>query len=296
MGNIKTGGQWNDEEKQAHINEKELLAVLFSLKSLCKECTYTTIKVMSDNSTTVHYINNMGGRKTRCNQIARCIWEWAIQRDIWLIATFIPGKLNTQADKESRTLHSNTEWHLDPALFKIIETKLGPIDFDIFASRLTCQVPRYASWKPDPGAEICDGMSFDWRTINGYAFPPFSLIGQVLQKIEHDACTVVIVVPEFRSQPWFPKLLHMLIDFPLFISRTSKVLSNPVNQHETPIRANLIICKVSGLKHCIQEFQAKLQKSSLQVGDPEPRDNIPVTSNNLKNFVLRDKLIQCQRL
>ena len=102
----------------------------------------------------------------------------------------------------------NTEWHFHPDIFKAIEGKFTPINFDIFASRLSFQVKRYASWKPDPGAEICNGMSFDWGTIHGYAFPPLNMIGKVLQKVENDECFIVLVVNEFRSQSCFQNATH----------------------------------------------------------------------------------------
>lgn len=37
LDNITTGGRWNKQELQLHINEQELLAVLFALESLCKK-------------------------------------------------------------------------------------------------------------------------------------------------------------------------------------------------------------------------------------------------------------------
>ena len=292
--NKKTGGQWHDSETQCHINEKELLAVLFSLNSLCKNKHNIHIKIMSDNSTTVHYINNMGGRKLDCNTVARKIWEWAIERNIWLSCSYIPGKDNCEADRLSRTLHSNVEWRLDTCIFKVICEEFGPINFDLFASRLTNQVSRYASWMPDPGAELCDAMSFDWKSVKGYAFPPFSMVGKVLQKIECDKCTIVLVVPQFRSQPWFPKMLHMLVDFPLLIRRTQRMLTNPVNPQETPIRSPLMVCRVSGLINNTLEFQKQLPTYCAADGAMEPKNNMQSILDSGKCFVIKDKLISCR--
>ena len=47
----ETKGQWNDIEHGMHINQKELLAVFFSLKSLFENCANITIKICSDSST-----------------------------------------------------------------------------------------------------------------------------------------------------------------------------------------------------------------------------------------------------
>ena len=58
---------------------------------------------MSNNMTTVTYINAMGGCKgTECNRIIQRMWSWAINRSIWLSAADKPGHLNLTADKLSR--------------------------------------------------------------------------------------------------------------------------------------------------------------------------------------------------
>ncbi len=40
--------------------------------------------------------------------LARTIWKWCIQKQIWLSATYLPGVLNVEADKQSKLHHDNT--------------------------------------------------------------------------------------------------------------------------------------------------------------------------------------------
>ena len=241
----KTGGQWKKEEQNFHINVKELLAILYSLQSLCGKCQNITIKILSDNTTAVNYVNNMGGTKQLCNSVARKIWEWAKQRSVWLLAAHLPGKLNVEADKLSRTLHSNIEWSLDQTVFQQVVTQLGPIEFDLFASRLNNQVPKYSSWMPDPGAKVCDAFSFSWNGLNAYAFPPFALISKVLRKVEQERCSIVLVVPDWPSQPWFPKFMRM--SKKPMLSFSNSVLHNPVNMKEEKPRKKILICRVEAV-------------------------------------------------
>ena len=42
----------------------------------------------------ITYINNMGVRTIQCNQLTRKLWLWCIERNLWITATHIPGKLN----------------------------------------------------------------------------------------------------------------------------------------------------------------------------------------------------------
>jgi len=98
-----TGGRWNQVERRHFINVLECKAVLLGLQSLCRKVRHKHILIKSDNTTTVAYINHMGGSQSEfCNDIAREIWEWCISRSIWLSATHIPGTSNTEADLESR--------------------------------------------------------------------------------------------------------------------------------------------------------------------------------------------------
>ena len=290
-----TGGQWTTPEQQCHINVKELLASLYTLQSLCGTYYNVVIKVVSDNTTCVNYINNQGGRTTECFKVARRIWEWAISRDIWLIAVHLPGKDNIQADKLSRMYHGNTEWAIRRDLFVKINKRFGPLDFDLFATRLNNQLPDYASWKPDPGAKLCDAMSFNWTTVCGYAFPPFILIGKVLKKVEHDKCKLTLIVPEWPSQHWFPKLLTLLVDYPLYISpREMGRISNP--KPEQTITANLLVCKISGFEEDIHNFRRTHRTLLQRVGDVQQNGSTASIYPNSKTFVVQGMLIPCHRL
>ena len=75
--------------------------------------------------------------------LARSLWLWALQRDISLTAQHIPGVSNLVADTESRTMRDRTDWKLSLAIFNRINQIFGPLQVDLFASRLTYQLPRY---------------------------------------------------------------------------------------------------------------------------------------------------------
>ena len=60
---MRHAGQWSHSEQALHINQKELLAVKKCLDKLCTAYSACTINIQSDNTTTVTYINGMGGKK-----------------------------------------------------------------------------------------------------------------------------------------------------------------------------------------------------------------------------------------
>ena len=118
----KTGGPWGKDEADFHINYLEMKAVRLGLKSLCNNTTGKHVRVQSDNTTTVSYINEMGGIKSvLCNDIAQTIWAWCIDSNIWLISCHIPGSQNTDADKQSRVFNVSTEWSLCTQVFEDIQ-------------------------------------------------------------------------------------------------------------------------------------------------------------------------------
>lgn len=89
----------------------------------------------------------MGGSKSRaCNDIAKRIWQFALQRNNFLSSAHLPGKQNTLADRESRVFNDRTEWMLHQDIFQKISQLWGPFEVDLFASRLNKQIDTYVSW------------------------------------------------------------------------------------------------------------------------------------------------------
>ena len=76
-----------------------------------------------------------------------------MSRNIHLSAAHVPGVDNVQADKESRSHNLDTEWQLKPEIFAQLQDRFGPLEIDLFASRLNHQLPKYAAWRPDPQAQ-----------------------------------------------------------------------------------------------------------------------------------------------
>ena len=98
----------------------ELKAILFGLRSLCDHIygSHSHIKLISDNTTAVHCINNMGScRSLDCDKIKNSIWDWAIKRRLWLSSAHIPGRLQREAEQKSRKTEWRIEWKLNRTIF-----------------------------------------------------------------------------------------------------------------------------------------------------------------------------------
>ena len=141
-----TNGKWSSQESIQHINLLELKAAFLGLKTFLKNQSHKVVLVTLDNSMAVAYLNNKGGtHSVPLMSLALEIWTWCLQRNVLISAQHVPGKENTIADLESRTFLDSTDWQLDPT---VISAFLTNCNTDLFASRLTTQLPQYVSWRP----------------------------------------------------------------------------------------------------------------------------------------------------
>ena len=171
-----------------------------------------------NNQTAVAYINNMGRTvSAQATAIARDMWMWCLRRGMNLSAEYLPGKENTIADEESRAMKDRSDWMLTTEVFKRISCRFPHLNVDLFASRLTSQLLRYFSWRPDTAAEATDAFQQDWKPLKGYTNPQWNLIGRVISMVERQLSDVILITPIWLSQPWYPKLLSTLVSSPLRI-------------------------------------------------------------------------------
>ena len=134
---LQTNGTWSQKESLQHINNLELKASFFGFENLSqRQVSRNRISIQLDNTTAIAYINNKGGtRAPQLMTLALELWDWCQTiRDIFVIASHIPGRDNVSADKESRELKGMSEWKLDPT---IIQPFLLNCQTDLFPSRLT---------------------------------------------------------------------------------------------------------------------------------------------------------------
>ena len=190
QGELSTGGRWSQEESSHHINYLELLAAFLALQSFAKHSRSMTIQMKMDNVTAVAYINKLGATHSPllC-QLVLTIREWSLQRKIFLVAEHLPGKENVAADQESRLMKDRCDWMLNPQVFSQIQQAMGLLQIDLFASRLTKQLPIFYSWRPDPEAQGTDAFNQDWSQRRGFANPPWCLIARCLSQVKKQVAT-----------------------------------------------------------------------------------------------------------
>ena len=188
-----------------------------------------------DNMTAITYINQMGGTRSQTLSQEACnLWHWCLQQGITLSAEHLPGTENTVADIESRTLQSGEEWMLDRFTCHRILQILGPCSVDLFASRLNNQVHQLAP-RPIRNSDKCLLVVMagrNWVCISPVCNDPANACRRYAR------CTVVLVIPVWVTQPWYPTLQDLLVEYLLLLPAHKRLLCDPFNrvgEQPTPI-------------------------------------------------------------
>ena len=231
---IQAGSRWSPEEALYHINILEMLAIEHALKATITNRHDIHVRIMCDNTTAIAGIRKQGSTRTpEINGMARSLWLWALERNIWLSAVHIPGVENVEADEASRVFKDELEWTLQDSWFRKICDQFGEPMMDLFASRLNFKVKMFCSFKPDPLASIVDAFTFPWNRGLYYGFPPFCLLGRTLQKIVQDGTSIILIVPNWPTKAWYPIFRRLLIRKPIHIRVTRDVLFLPHRVQES---------------------------------------------------------------
>lgn len=247
-GAVRSHGFWSDAQKQESINYLELLAAYYGLRCFASEKSNTNILLRLDNTTAIAYINRMGGvRYKHLNNLARTICSWCEKRKIFIFASYISSSDNYIADKESRIKDFNSEWSINKdclkSLFHVLE--YTP-EIDLFASNQNTKCTRFFSWKPDPYSEAVDAFTVSWENLKLYAFPPFSLLPRVLQKLQVDNAEGLVIAPNWPTQPWFPVFMQLLKSKPFYLHANDHRLSFCSKQHPLGQQLTLVAGILSG--------------------------------------------------
>ena len=222
----------------------------------------------------VSYINKQGG--TRSTSLLRLTVEfflWLESRDTIVRPRHIPGCLNVIADHLSRPNQPiPTEWSLHPEIVKRIFIFWGMPEVDMFATLSNSHLPRFMSPVPEPRALAVDALSQDWQGRSMYMFPPFPLLSKVVQKLRStQVAEVILVAPWWPSQPWFPQLLCLCVEHPLFLLYRQDLLSQHDQKYISDGESfHLHVWRLSCDTTKQQAFQTRSLGSRQLLGDPRP--------------------------
>ncbi len=243
-------GLWTGSRLQWHINCLELLAVWLALRRFKGLQHDKHVLVRTDNTATVAYINHQGDlRSRRLSQLARHLLLWSLKHLRSLRAVHIPGELNRAADELSRQPALPGEWRLHPEVVQLIWRRFGDAQVDLFASPDTFHCQLFYSLSEETLGT--DALAHSWpRGLRKYAFPPVSLLAQILCKVREDEEQVLLVAPYWPNRTWFPELMLLATAPPWQIPLRRDLLSQRGGTlwHPRPDLWNLHVWSLDGTR------------------------------------------------
>ena len=205
------------------------------------------------------------------------------------------GKKNCIADRKSRVFKDSLKRMLNPQVFQQILLKRHGLEVDLFASRINHQLTAFVSWRPEPGAMACDAFNLTWGLMKGYLFPPFCLIHRCIKKIQQDQAECILITPVWKSRPWYPVILSLLVDRLLLLPKDSKLLQLPGTDKVHPLCSQknfrLAAWPLSGKKYQNRGFLRKCQRYCRPHRDKKLPVSMKVPGRHGVAGVIRDKLI-----
>ena len=287
---LMTQGHFDPEFESASINTKECLAILYSVQAFAEKCRGKHVLIRSDNMTAVADVTNMGSMSSPLrSKIMKDLWQFVFGMGAWLTIRHLAGSLNCAADAASHLFHNDrTEWGLPVSMFSKINEHWGPLQVDHFASSANTKLPSFIAWQPDRGALTVDAFTVHWKQFGlCYAMPPFTLIARVLRCLNIEHIPLVMVIPLWESQPWFPCLLDMICDVPLLLPRATKLYLpwDPLCLHPLQGQLQLMAVKLSGNPSDIKNFWHEVRNMSSIRSGPERTKTSWLHSKNGNPFV-----------
>ena len=124
---ISIGGEWNLQEQQLHINEGS-------------RTSFASISQAFSNE-------SYSFPNRQYNNLVLCCEDGENQKQVFngitITAEYLPSSMDVEADWQSINSKDHSEWKLLPQVFQRICQIKGKPEMDLFASRLSAQLPRY---------------------------------------------------------------------------------------------------------------------------------------------------------
>ncbi|KAK7877982.1 hypothetical protein WMY93_031362 [Mugilogobius chulae] len=212
LGQSSVGGVWSGP--RCHINLLEMEAVRRVLLHFSVQLEGAHVRVRSDNSTVVSYLNRQGGvRSSRLHNLTLEIILWATSHLASLRARYVPGVLNVGANRMSRGGPPRDEWGLAPDVAREVWSRFGRPVADLFASAENAQCPLWFSLRStdEPPLGVDALAHKQWPAGLLYAFSPLHLMLPLLQRIRQEGLSVVVIAPNSPNARWFPSLVELAV-------------------------------------------------------------------------------------
>ena len=249
---LQAAERWTRDVSLQHSNFRELLAVYCALLTFKDRIKGKYVQILSDNVTTVAYINHMGGPTKRLSDLMSTIWSFVHSIGVTLTSKHLAGVRNVRVDRLSRIV-SPCDWQLSRRVFCHLDSLWGPHTVDRFASSHNTQLQRFNSMYAEPQTEAVDALAQqNWGEEMNFVNAPFWMIPKILRVVKSQQAEATIIPPVRKSQPWYRTLKKMSLTSRFRIKNAAHIMGNCLTTPEPRKNPKWTICawRISGKKNC----------------------------------------------
>ena len=207
-------GTWSSQEYSFHINVKELLACVHSVKIFKSRLYNKVLLIHIDSKVTLCWIRKLGSIKNElAHALIKELLEIMEKFNIQIRTRWIKGTNNILADSLSREAGNlHPEVSLSNSLYNLIckDLKIFP-EIDLFTDGLNSKCIRFCSSVPNPNSICINAFNINWGgSVPLYAFPPGHLLSKVVFKINRECNNnMLFCVVSQGMEPWIPLVMKV---------------------------------------------------------------------------------------
>lgn len=167
----------------------------------------------------------MGNKESSTNPEKMERMRLAEQVHLSLRAIHIKRDLNQKADWLSMYRVNNSEWSLSQEIFNFIVQMLSLPSTNLFVNHTNAKRPKYFIREADPRSVGTDPLFHRWLQGLHYAYPPFLLLGKVVQKMKREQAVATLITPHWPRKSYFSDLIELKLEPPLQLPWRLNILS-----------------------------------------------------------------------
>ena len=248
---FQVSGDWTEEEGLKSSTWREAEAIYRVIKSNAHILKNSSVKIHTDNKNVPSVLLN-GSSKNDLQIITVSLRSFCDKNGIILSIEWMPREENQIADHLSRCRDSD-DWSVSKSCFVFLDKLWGKHTVDRFSSHYNAHCPRFNSRWWVPNTEAVDAFDQLWYGENNWLVPPPGLVVQCLNKLEKERATGTLVVPKWKSAPYWPLLCdkygnfnHFVLDHRL-LPRYSAIKAGKGNNgtfQKSPLQLDLIAVRI----------------------------------------------------
>ncbi|XP_053400643.1 uncharacterized protein LOC128557357 [Mercenaria mercenaria] len=202
--NSEVTGSWLGSESILSSTWRELESVYRVMKSHVTNLQDKKVIVHTDNKNATSVLR-IGSNKPYLQDVSLKVNEFCSENNISLFPRWLPRADNSEADYLSRCSDSD-DWSILDSIFRALDEKWGPHSVDRFACHYNAKCSNFNSRYWCPGTTGVDAFKQIWSEENNWIVPPPRLTLKCIRKILADRCHCTVVVPQWKSAPYWPEL------------------------------------------------------------------------------------------